>query len=163
MSKIFSRFLKSYPPASRKSWRFINAKFFRVFLKFVYVRISEHFLSVFQKLFQNFSNIFQNFIKLPRNFFAVSLHVFRIFLVLIGTVPLISPQLLNKSLKFSGNFRKIFRYSQNYFKMSEEFFQNFWKNISRFLRRIRINAGFPRSFFATCLSLTFLSAFPTLS
>ncbi len=98
----------------------INAKFFRVFKKFVYC---SHFRALFKRFLKTVSKFLQFFFKTSINFCAnspqFSLQVFQnFFLELIRTYPVISTKLLQKSLKCSRNFRKISISFINYFKIS---------------------------------------------
>ncbi len=79
-----------------------------------------------------------------RCFSSVSLQVFQNFLELIRIYHIvISPQLLQKSLKSPWNFKNIFQtLLQSHFKMSQEFSQNFWKIISQFFAKTPTNARF---------------------
>ncbi len=81
-----------------------------------FVRISEHFLSVFQKLFQNFSGFFESFIKFPS---TVSLQIFQNFYF-----ELILWFLHNSYIKVWN------------LKISEKFFSIFYKTLSKCLKNL---------------------------
>ncbi len=107
--------------------------------------ISEHFISVFQKVFPNFPNFFQDFIEFLFSFTTVSLHVCQFFFFkFIRTYPdVISPKLLQKSLKSSEILEKYCSHFWTFFQYFPKTvlitFPNFFK-ISRFLCNFSILA-----------------------
>ncbi len=105
----------------------MNATFFRVLLQLVNCSYFWTLFKHLSKTVSKFPQFFPNFIKFVHSFSTVSLRSFKIFVELIRTYPVIFLKLLQKSLKSSWNFRKIFPsmyikiqcFSARYFKKSE--------------------------------------------
>ncbi len=106
-----------------------------------------HFVKTFLRFTENFS-VLQNFFKILPKYQNISLSVvlcfftnFSEFLEITRSYLIIFLKLFQRSSKSNRNFRKNLQVLWNYFKMFQEFSQDFYKIITlHFLGKVPINA-----------------------